>query len=227
MLNYDFKKFCAFRSSSFNELTEDELNLLAKNTKETIYNKGESIIKQGTKSSQIILIKKGLIKITFKKNNQELVLSLESRGRLLGLQTLFTTDVYPYSAYCCEEVDAYLIDIDTVKSIIIGNTVFGTSLIKYINEYTFFIYNRMSCLSLNQVEGRFAHLLLYLSLSIYKKKIFTTPLSKKDMAHVTNMTQESLSRVIREFVVNKIIEFEGNRISILDYKKIKHISVVS
>jgi CRP-like cAMP-binding protein len=210
----------------FNELTEDELNLINKNTIETIFTKGETILKQGTKPSHIAYIKKGLVRMSFDDNGQELVLSLECKGKLIGLQALFPSDVYPYSGFACEEVKACLFDINTVKSLILTNPKFGAALMKLMNEYAIFIYNRMACLSLNQIQGRFSHLLLYLSLSVYQKKVFSTPLSKKDMALITNMSQESLSRVIRDFISEKFIKFEGNKISILNYEKIRHLSVV-
>jgi CRP-like cAMP-binding protein len=226
MLKHESEKLFTSKSVPFNELNEDELILLNKNTIETIYQKGESIIKQGTRTSHVLLIKKGLVKISFVKNDQELVLSLESRKKILGLQALFQSDLSPYSAYACEEVKACLFDINAFKSIILMNPKFGSALMKLMNEYSIFLFHRMACLTLNQIQGKFAHFLLFLSLTVYKKKTFVTPLSKKDMALVTNMTQESLSRVIRDFISDKIIDFEGNKITVLDFKKIRHLSVV-
>jgi CRP/FNR family transcriptional regulator len=220
-----FEKLFPCKSDLFKGLNDNELNLIQKNTVEAIYKKGESVFKQGTKPYGIVFIKKGLVKISFFDNDQELVLSLESRGKIIGLQALFPSDVYPYSAFACEEVKACLFDIQTVKSIIPANPGFSSALMNLMNEYAIFIYKRMACLSLHQIHGRFAHLLLHLSLSVYKKKVFTTPLSKKDMALVTNMSQESLSRVIHDFISDNLIAFEDNRISILNYQKIKHLSI--
>lgn len=84
----------------------------------------------------------------------------------------------------------------------------------------------MACLTLKQLHGRFADLLLCLSLRIYKKKVFNVPLSKKDMAAIMNMSQESISRVIKDFTVEKIMNMEGNQISILNFEKIRHLSLV-
>ena len=223
----EFEKCFPVKSGPFRELNEDEFYNIHKNTHEILYKKGESVIKQGTKPSHILFIKKGLLKIIFQKNNREMVISLEGRGKLIGLQALFSSEVYPYSAYCCEDVKACLIDFDTVKSIILKNPPFGSRMISLINEHTFFIYHRMFCLSLNQIQGRFAHLLMFLSHSVYRKKEFITSLTKKDIAQVTNMTQESLSRVIKEFIADNLIEYTDNRIIILNYKKIKLLSIIS
>jgi CRP-like cAMP-binding protein len=226
MQRNEFGRCYTGNTGPFNELNDEELILINKNTIEAVFAKGETIVKQGTKPSHIAYIKKGLVKISFDDNGQELVLSLESKGKIIGLQALFPSDVFPYSGYACEEVKACLLDVNTVKSLILQNPRFGTALMKLMNEYAILVYNRMACLALNQIQGRFSHLLLFLSLSVYKKKVFTTPLTKKDMALVTNMSQESLSRVIREFMADKLITFEGNKISILDFEKIRHLSIV-
>jgi CRP-like cAMP-binding protein len=200
--------------------------LLDKNTFVTIFKKGERIFKQGINPSHIAFIKEGLVKMSFEENGQELVLSLESSGKMIGLQALFPTDVYPYSAYACEEVEACLFDINTFKLLILNNPEFGSALMNVMNEDAIFMYNRMACLSLRQMHGKFAHFMLFLSLSVYKKAIFTTPLSKKDMALMTNMSQESFSRVAKDFISDNIIKFDGKVISILDFEKIKHFSIV-
>ena len=84
----------------------------------------------------------------------------------------------------------------------------------------------MACLTLKQLHGRFADLLLCLSLRIYKRKEFTIPLTKKDMASITNMSPESMSRVLKDFKKDKIIDLKGNKVSILNFEKIRHLSVV-
>ncbi len=84
----------------------------------------------------------------------------------------------------------------------------------------------MACLTLKQLHGRFADLLLCLSLRIYKRKVFRVPLSKKDMASIMHMSQESISRVIKDFTKDGIFEMKGDQISILDFDKIRHLSLV-
>jgi CRP-like cAMP-binding protein len=77
---------------------------------------------------------------------------------------------------------------------------------------------------MKQVHGRFADLLLCLSLRIYKRKSFLVPLSKKDMSQIMNMSQESFSRVIKEFTDDNIIEFSGSQIKIKNFEKIRSLS---
>jgi CRP/FNR family transcriptional regulator len=225
---HDFRKGLtpAIREGLFNKLSGKELALINNNSIETVYKKGEMIFKQGTKASHIAFIKKGLVKISYEENSRELVLAIENRGKILGLQALLKPGIYPYSGYACEDVSVSLFDISSFNSIILANPKFSAGIMKLIIEDSIFGYDRIACLTLKQIHGKVAHLLLFLSLYVYKKKVFITPFSKKDLALITNMSQESFSRVLSDFIADKIIEFEGNKISILDFEKIRHLNIV-
>ncbi len=208
------------------KLTTDELVHFNKNRVEVNFRKGETIIKQGTFAGHIVYIRSGLVKVFKEHGEDELILSLEGRGKMIGLQAIYSNNIYPYSVSAYEDVSVCLLDINTLKYIIGNNAKFAEQILNIIIEESIFSHNRMACLSLKQLHGRFADLLLCLSLRIYRRKIFKVPLSKKDMALITNMSQESMSRVIKEFNDDKITEIHGNRISILDFEKVKRLSVV-
>ena len=217
---------CSCMSMPFKELSTEELIRINKNKVEVNFKKGETIVKQGALAGHIVYIKKGLVKVYREHANEELVLSLESRGKMLGLHAIFTQNVYSYSVCAYEDVSVCLHDIKTVASLFKKNSTFGFQMLNHLNEETLFSYERMESLSLKQLQGRFADILLCLSLRIYKRKSFKIPLSKKDLAGITKMSQESLSRVIKDFTKDKIIEYKGNHISILDFEKVRHLSLV-
>lgn len=217
---------CSCMSMPFKELTTDELILINKNRVEVNFKRGETIIKQGALAGHIVYIKSGLVKVYREHANEELILSIENRGKLLGLQALYAKNIYPYSVHAYTDTSVCLHDINSIRTFVGTNARFSAQVLNHLNEETLFSYNRMACLTLKQLHGRFADLLLCLSLRIYKRKHFKVPLSKKDMASITNMSQESLSRVIKDFKKEKIMEFKGNEISILDFEKVRHLSLV-
>lgn len=210
----------------FKMLTAEELIQINKNRVEITFKKGEAIFKQGALTGHIAFIKSGLVKVYREHGDTELILSLESKGKMIGLQAIFSQGIYPYSVSAYDDVSACLIDINSVRELIGKNARFGEQILTIINEDSLFSYNRMACLTLKQLHGRFADLLLCLSLRIYKRKEFKIPISKKDMASITNMSQESLSRVLKDFTGDRIIDMKGNKISILNFDKIRHLSVV-
>lgn len=217
---------CTCMSAPFKVLTTEELIKINKNRVEVTFKKGETIIKQGALAGHIAYVKSGLVKVCRDHGNEELVLALETRGKLLGLHALYNKNIYNYSVYACEDISVCLHDINSVSSFVKENCKFGLEIIKHLNEEILFSHERMESLSLKQLHGRFADILLCLSLRIYKRKSFTIPLSKKDLAGITRMSQESLSRVIKDFTKDNIIEFKGNHITIFDYDKVRHLSHV-
>jgi len=217
---------CECKSLPFKKLSVDELIQINKNRVDVSFKKGETIFKQGALAGHIAFIKSGLVKVYIEHSGNEMILSLESKGKMIGLQAIFSQSIYPYSVSAYDDVNACLLDINSVRDLIGNNARFGEQILNIINDESLFSYNRMACLTLKQLHGRFADLLLCLSLRIYKRKEFKVPLSKKDMASITNMSQESMSRVLKDFTRDKIIDFKGNRISILNFDKIRHLSVV-
>ena len=216
---------CNCKSLPFKELTVDELIQINKNRVELNFKRGETIFKQGALAAHLVYIKAGLVKVYREHQGQELVLSLETKGKMLGLHTIGTLNIYPYSVTAFDDVSVCLIDISSVKTLIESNAKFATKLFNLISEDALFLYDRMACLTIKQLHGRFADLLLCLSLRIYKRKIFKVPLTKKDMAAIMSMSQESFSRVIKEFNDDGILEFTGNQINILNFEKVRSLSM--
>ncbi|HYQ58321.1 MAG TPA: Crp/Fnr family transcriptional regulator [Draconibacterium sp.] len=217
---------CTCMSAPFKELSSEELIEINKNRVEVNFKKGETIIKQGALAGHIVYIKSGLVKVYREHANDELILSVENQGKLLGLQALYSKNIYPYSVRTYTDTSVCLHDIKSINTFIHQNAKFSASILHHLNDESLFSYNRMACLTLKQLHGRFADLLLCLSLRLFKRKEFTLPISKKDMAAITNMSQESLSRVIKEFVSERIIEIKGKDITILDFDRVRHLSQV-
>lgn len=217
---------CECMSAPFRELSQGELIQINKNRVEVNFKKGETIIKQGALAGHIAYIKKGLVKVCRDHSNEQLVLALESRGKLLGLHALFNNNVYNYSVYACEDISVCLHDINSIASFIKTNCNFNIEIQRHLCDEILFSQERMESLTLKQLHGRFADILLCLSLRIYKRKSFKIPLSKKDLAGVTRMSQESLSRIVKDFTKDNIIEYKGNHITILNYEKVRHLSLV-
>ncbi|WP_297089048.1 Crp/Fnr family transcriptional regulator [uncultured Draconibacterium sp.] len=217
---------CTCMSAPFKTLSTEELIQINRNRVEINFKKGETIVKEGALAGHIAYVKSGLVKVCRTHSNEELVLALESRGKLLGLHAIFNQNIYNYSVYACEDISVCLHDINAISSFIKSNCNFGSEIMRHLSDEILFSHERMESLALKQLHGRFADILLCLSLRIYKRKSFKIPLSKKDLAGVTRMSQESLSRVIKEFTKDKIIEFKGNQITILDYDKVRHLSQV-
>jgi len=217
---------CECMSQPFKELSPEQLIDINRNRAEVTFKKGETIFKQGVLAGHLVYLKSGLVKLYRENGHEQMIVSIEGKGKLLGLQALFGKNVYPYTVQAYTETHVCLHDLGTIRTFLESNAGFSSMMMKQLSEESLFWYDRTACLTMKQLHGRFADLLLCLSLRIYKRKKFKVPISKKEMAAVTNMSQESLSRVIKDFVAEKLIDMKGSEISILNFDKIRHLSMV-
>lgn len=208
----------------FSVLTEEDVSFIQGKQKEIPYRKGEYICKQGSFASQIMYIKKGVVKIFTEHPETNIILTLETKGALIGLPALYTSKVFPYSVVPFEDAVICMIDIQDFQLLMRRNSLFAIEVVKQLNDYTLRSYDRLHCLTHKQLHGRFADILLCLMNRIYFGHHFTTTLSRRDLSELTVMSTESLSRIIKYFNDEGIIKISGKEIEILDKDRLFQIS---
>ena len=82
----------------------------------------------------------------------------------------------------------------------------------------------MVSLTQKYMPGRVAETLLYLKNDIYKESKFTIDLSRQELAEMSNMTKESLVRILQQFKESNIIKTQGSNIEIMDEGSLIHFS---
>jgi len=222
----DFCENCSCISTPFRFLSAKELAFINRNRVEIQYPKGENLCKQGTFASHITYLKSGLIKIYSEDQPRNLVLAIESKGYFLGLQSIFKPNKFPYSAIASENCSACLLDIKAFHELIQKNARFASGMIKRINEDVRKSYERMATVGIKQLHGRIADLLLCLSVRIYKSRNFKTSLGRNDMAEITLMSKESLSRVLKNLKDEGVLNVRGNHFEVLNIEALRQISRV-
>lgn len=221
---------CSFSFSDtklFEGLSDEELDMIAQNSVEVNYRKGESIFKQGTFATHLGIITSGLAKIFIEGDNADdrLILKILPPVNALGVSFLSEDNsvfFYSVSAYIDSTVE--LIDINIVRKIIRKNATFATRIIDLMCEHTLINYGRFFCLTHKQTYGRMADILLCLSNRIYKKQSFDLELSRKELAELAAMSIESTTRILTKFKNEGLIKIEGKSIEILEPEKIMEIS---
>jgi CRP/FNR family transcriptional regulator len=217
---------CTCISTPFQYLNPDELAYINRNRVEISFRKGERLCKQGTFATHVLYLRSGLIKIISEESRVNLVLSIETSGYFLGLQVLFKPHKFTYSAVASEDTVACLLDINAFSDLTQKNARFAAGMMKRINDDLKRSYERIATLGVKQLHGRLSDLMLCLSVRIYKSSKFTTSLSRKDMAEITNMSPESLSRVLKDMKEEKLLKLKGNRFEILNIEALRRWSKV-
>ena len=209
----------------FEQLSDDEITFIEDNMVEIEYEKGETLCKQGTFASHIIVLKEGLAKIYKEGGNDTLILKILPAVNIIGLNTLFDgNNVFQYSAMTYLPSKVQMIEINAFKEIINTNAKFAAKVISMLSENTVITYGRFFCLTKKQTYGRFADILLCLALRIYKKNSFPLQLSRKELAELACMSVESITRILTKFKEEKLIKLNSDSIEILDFDKLDMIS---
>ena len=203
-------------SVCFEALTEEEKELLEKNTIEIAYKKGEVIAKQGTYASHVIFLKEGLVKVYIGGHTKDLILKIIPADHFIGLSSIYdgnTTFVYSASTYV--DSVASLIEVNFFKSLLRRNPQFAYNVINIQNENAAQVYGRFYCLTRKQSSGLVADLIMCLSQRVFKSEKFCLPLTRNDLADLTGLSIESVMRIMKEFKEDGLIETKGKHIKIL------------
>lgn len=210
----------------FKILTEQEMVLLENNRTEIQFNKGETIIKQGTKSSDILYLKSGLVKISISSGDSSLILCIKTKNHFIGIENIYGYDYHAYTVTALEDSMICYIDTSAIRQLLKQNNNFNAELYRILTNNSLLTYDRFFSLTQKQLHGRFADILLCLSNKIFKSKKFDLPLSRKDLADLTGMAPESVIRIIKDFKTDKIIATKGKRVEILNEPLLQKISNV-
>ena len=205
-------------------LTEEQVIQIRDNSNQVRYNKRDVIFLQNTRTSHIMLVKSGMVKIYKEgKNSKVIILKIETPGNFLGLMSIFGQDIHQYSASAIEPTEIFFIDRTTFTNIIEENGRYALKLINLISENGLFIFEKLLAQSHKQLPGRIADLILYFS-DVFNSEEFEFPFTRRELAELAGTTKESLIRTLTEFKNDKIIDLDGSKVEIKSMKIVKTLS---
>jgi CRP/FNR family transcriptional regulator len=209
----------------FDELTEEEQKLVDANKVTVTYKKGEMICKQGSFASNIMHIREGLAKVYLEGHASNLILKIAPENSLIGMPSIYegnNTFIYSVATYTESVVD--LIDMNVFQHLLQTNPKFTFRALNIMNENIIQIYGRFFCLSNKQLHGRIADILLCLKNRVYKNDLFEFAFSRSELAELTNMSTESVIRVMKNFKDDGLIIQKGKTLEILNPDMLNKIS---
>ena len=206
-------------------LSEEQVGEIYQHSNVVKYDRKEVIFRQNTRTSHIMFVKSGLIKI-FKegRNNKYIILRIAIPDDFLGLMSIYGGDTHQYSASAIYPSEICFIDIDIFNKILKTNGEFTLKIINLISNDGLFIFDRLMSQSHKQLPGRIADVILYFSEILYKSNEFEFPFTRRELAELAGTTKESFIRTLAEFKHDKIINLEGARVTINSMNIIKTLS---
>lgn len=208
-----------------NLLTESQAELINKSSNIVKYKNHDVIFLQNTRTSHIMFIKSGLVKVYKEgRNGKVLMLKIETPNNFLGLMSVFGHEIHQFSAAAIENTEICFTDITVFRNLVKENGLFALKLINILSFDGLFLFDRLMSQSHKQLPGRIADVLLYFAEKIYHSTAFTFPLTRRELAELAGTTKESFIRTLTEFKNDKIIELDGSMVEIKSMKIIKTLS---
>ena len=206
-------------------MPEEEYEKIRKTANQLQFKKGEVILKQGSKTTHLLFLHKGVIKMNYENNaGKNIILTIVSGPKLLGGANLFFKDYNLFSIIAVEDCDVCLFDSKTLMSLLAENGSLLLTLVERATEmFQASIFNYIS-LAHKQVNGRISDILIYLSEHVYKTKQFILTLTRKEIAEFAGCSHENVIITLSKFNKEGIITINGKEIIINDMDKLQDIS---
>ena len=216
---------CDIKSAAVGYLDETQLRILGENCAEALFRKGEVIFKQDSLSSNIIYLKDGLVKTSMEWNHKNQILNIIKAPAYLGIPTTLGDKVNHYSVSALEESVVCFIDINTFKMLIDRNGKFAYEIIIHLCQNELQQYQRCVYHSQKHVSGLVADTLLFFSREIYLNATFRLPIDRGEFGDLIGTTRETVSRMLKEFHEDHLIEMKGKIITLINPDRLIKISM--
>ncbi len=217
-------KTCTYKSKAAVLLNDADVSNLSCNNLTVKFKKGDSIITQGTFSTNVVYLRSGIVKIHIQGPYQEQIIRLVKEPRYLGLPTTIGDKINQYSVTALSDVEVCFIDIDTFRSLLKDADHFSCEIILDMCKDELESMRRCAMRTQKQTRGNIADVILDFSNNIFKSEVFTLPVSQKEIGNLVDTGRESVSRILSEFHNDGIIRLTNKKIEILNKESLKLIS---
>ena len=186
------------------------------------YSAGTIIINEGSSSSGLFLLKAGLVKICrFSEGGREHFLSLLSTGQLFNIAATLDGKSDAISAIADTDVSLWHIDSSAAKQLIQHNPDLLLALTTCLTQNYRQLIDKSVTLSTCSVKSRLAKYLLAQADSEYA---LPRRMTHEEIAHYLGTVREMISRTLRTFEKENLVQLSTLHITILDRKRLRQIA---
>jgi len=206
-------------------LKREDIDLIKEHSQKLIFNKGEVLIKQGSKSTHVVFLFKGIIKHTYQKENyKNMILTITSAPSLIGGANMFNNGKNIFSVIAVEDCEAFMIDINILKQLLMQNSQLALQLFDVVSEMSKDSIINFINLAHKHVNGKVADILLYLSESVYKSQKFTLSMTRRELSEFAGISEINFISTLKKFEKDGILNAKCKEIEIINKSQLELIS---
>lgn len=207
--------------SILSALSADEHQFLVRNQSSQLHHKGEIIFREGAVPSGIFIVTSGMVKkYKTDKTGNEQIIYVANQGELIGYHAVLSEERYPDSAAALETALVSFIPKEDFLETLNRSPFFTQRLLKALSHEFTVLANGISVFAQRTATERLAIALIVLR---EKSKDFNDQLkepvlniSRNDLAGMAGIAEENVTRLLKEFKAEGILETSGRKISIKD-----------
>lgn len=193
-------------------------SMVEANKKNLSFKKGETIFKEGEQVKGIYFVYTGTVKVHKKwDEKKDLILRFAKAGDMFGYRGLGNEKIYPVSTTAIEPVTVCFMDLAFFEVTLQVNHSLTYQLMQFYANELQDAEKRMRNLVHMEVKGRVAETLLLLKKNFGETKegYIDILLSRQDIASYAGTTYETLFRIMKGLVKEKVIKLKGKKIFLL------------
>ena len=209
----------------FPTLPQKEITLFQENSSILRLKKGQNLFISGDSPRSIYAVANGCLKIVREGQEGESVITSISRaGHMFGLQEVFGEFKYFRTAIALKESEVFSFDKDMIINLIQRNPDVALHFMKLLSKALCRMEKRVESDVYRPAKNRVATVLyeLYQSFAEEGQLTFETPLNRRDIADLADVTPETVSRAIAELKNASILEANGNTFHIIDLNSLQN-----
>ncbi len=210
-------------------LSKEQLETLAGFTRKKEYRAKQLIIAENDKIREFYMIARGRVKM-FKNSvdGREQTLRLFAPGELFGMCATSSDFIFPANAMALEQSTLLIFPADAVETL---GRQDPTILFNMISVMSCMLKDSMAMvetLSLMRIPQRVASFLLFSTLKkdCRRGDNMELAVNQKEMSRILGTTPETLSRILKKMVAERIIDVKGKHIRVLDCESLEELAVV-
>ncbi len=205
------------------KLSDDEI---ARITKVQIdFKKGETVCKQGSFASFIMILKDGLVKAFVENSHYKShIFKITPPYNMIGLSSLYGDNYYHFSCQAIIPSKVCLVERRTFDDIVKSNPAFSIEIMKMYSISLQNVYDKMGSVANKQALGKVCDSILYLSEAVFKSNIIETTITRKDLASLSGLATENLVRILSELKKDGIIAINHKSIEIKNFETLRMLS---
>ena len=212
----------------FNSLKENDLKKLARLTSLHTYKSDSIILMESEAGISLYLIAKGSVKVSrMSSEGKEVILSILKDGDFFGELSLLDGEARSANVTAIEDSELLILRRDDFLRILQEHPELSIFLLKELAKRIRKSDAQIKSLSLLNAAGRVGTVFIQSAETggkIHDGKAYITKLpTQQDIAGMTGMTRETVSRAIRLLIEEKLISKSGNSIIIEDFEKFKEM----